>query len=248
MAEQQTPEEQFPFAKKVTEAMKERGITDRQETKVTCPQCGKESTFEMWTSINTVLHPEMKQAVRDRSAFVFKCPECGTETPVDYGFLYQQPDEKIMIQYVTDDAQAEKVHKMLADPTDRKVLEVKNSGYIIRLVRTANQLADKLAIFDAELDDRIVEVYKLSALVTMRREHPEFDLVKGEFIFYTDENGEHRLQIMNDGEPFGSISFNMSAYHAMENDFIGILCDIQHDDPVVNRQTAIDLMKILGDN
>ena len=219
----------------------------RQETRITCPNCGKESPFEMWTSINTVVNPEMKQKVRDRSAFVFKCPECGIETAVDYGFLYQDPEKHIMVQYVTDDGQAEKVHEMLRDRENPKVQQVRNAGYLIRLVRTANQMSDKLAIFEEGLDDRIVEVYKLSALVTMRREHPEFDLAKGEFIFFVDDEGKRRLQIMNDGQPFGSIAFNDTAYRQMENDFIGILCDINQDDPVINRQTAIDLMKILGD-
>ena len=93
-----------------------------------------------------------------------------------------------------------------------------------------------------------MEVYKLSALSTIHKEHPEFSLDTGEFVFYTDEEGSHKLQILNNGEPFGSIGFNMDAYHKMENDFIGILCDLQHDDPVIDRQTAIDLMKILGDH
>ena len=70
-------------------------MQDRQETGIICPNCGKESTFEMWISVNTQQHPEMKQAVRDRSAFVFKCPECGVETPVDYGFLYHDPDQQV---------------------------------------------------------------------------------------------------------------------------------------------------------
>ena len=222
-------------------------IQYKQKMNVTCPNCGKESPFEIWSSVNTAVNPEMKQAVRDRSAFVFKCPECGAKTPVDYGFLYQQPEDRLMIQYVTNDEQFEKVHEMLADRENPKVQQVRNAGYLLRLVRTANQLADKLAIFDAGLDDRIVEVYKLSALVTMRKEHPEFDLERGEFIFYTDEDGKHRLQMMNNGEPFGSIGFNDTAYKQMENDFIGILCDMHQDDPVINRQTAIDLMKILAD-
>ena len=223
-------------------------MQDRQETGIICPNCGKESKFEMWISVNTQQHPEMKQAVRDRSAFVFKCPECGVETPVDYAFLYHDPDQQVMIHYVTDDAQAKKLHEVLSDNENAKVLGIKNAGYIIRIVRSANQLADKLAVFDAQLDDRIVEVYKLSALSTIHKEHPEFSLDTGEFVFYTDEEGSHKLQILNNGEPFGSIGFNMDAYHKMENDFIGILCDLQHDDPVIDRQTAIDLMKILGDH
>ncbi len=227
--------------------MEEQKITDKVQKKITCPNCGKQADFDMWLSVNTQTHPELKQAVRDRSAFVFTCPGCGSQTPVDYGFLYQDPEEGVMIQYVTDDAQAEKLHEMLTDPDSKRLLNIRNAGYLIRIVRSANELADKLAIFDAQLDDRIVEVYKLSVLATIRKERPEFDPVDSEFVFYTDEKGHHRLQMVNHGEPFGSIAVNMDAYHAMENDFIGLLTDMQHDDPLINRQSAIELMKILGD-
>lgn len=221
-------------------------MSDRQTVQVTCPECGEQAPFEMWTSINTAAHPEMKQAVRDRSAFLFKCPGCGAETTVDYGFLYQDPDSRIMIQYVTDEAQAQKIHEMLSDRENKRLREIRNAGFVIRLVRTAGEMAEKLEIFDAGLDDRIIELYKLSALSAVRKENPDFDIEKGEFIFYTDENGERRLQIMNDGQPFGTIAFNEKAYRKMEGDFVGILCDMNQEDPIVNRKTAVDLMKILS--
>ena len=33
------------------------------EETIKCPKCGKESKFVMWSSINTVLDPEMKKKV-----------------------------------------------------------------------------------------------------------------------------------------------------------------------------------------
>ena len=224
-----------------------KGVKETVKAGITCPKCGKQSEFDMWISINTQLHPEMKQAVRDRSAFVFTCPECGAETPVDYGFLYQDPEDMIMIQYVTDDAQAQKVHDMLTADGNERVRNIRNAGYLIRLVRSAAEMADKLAVFDAQMDDRIVEVYKLSALSALRRDHPDLDPSQCEFVFYTEESGEHMLQIMNGGEPFGAIKVNMDAYRSMENDFIGILADMQYEDPVVDRKMALELIKILGE-
>ena len=41
---------------------------------ITCPGCGHSSDFVIWQSINTVMNPDMKQAVRDGSAFAFTCP------------------------------------------------------------------------------------------------------------------------------------------------------------------------------
>ena len=214
---------------------------------VTCPHCGKESAYEMWTLINTDQHPEMKQAVRDRSAFVFKCPECGEETPLDYGFVYQQPDLRIMIQYETDPAKADRLEELLSDISNPTVKNLRGANYLFRLVRTANQLADKLAIFDADFDDRIVEIYKLTLLAALRREHPEYDPADGEMIFFKDDDGEYKFQIMQGDQNFGTIGFNESAYEKIANDLVGIMCDIRQELPVVNRQTAVDLMKIISD-
>lgn len=44
--------------------------------KITCPKCGCESDFMIWSSINTVLDPEMFAKVRTGEAFAFTCPEC----------------------------------------------------------------------------------------------------------------------------------------------------------------------------
>ena len=76
---------------------------------ITCPECQKESDFRIWESINTMLNPEMKSAVRDRSAFLFTCPECGAKKYVDYGFLYHQMEDHIMIHYVNSDENAEEI-------------------------------------------------------------------------------------------------------------------------------------------
>ena len=44
---------------------------------ITCPKCGKKTSFLVWDSINTMKDPEMKEKVRNDEAFRFHCPECG---------------------------------------------------------------------------------------------------------------------------------------------------------------------------
>ena len=69
---------------------------------IECPLCHKEVELKMWSSINTLENPEYKDAVRDMSAFEFICPECGEKYYLDYGLLYHQMEDKIMIQYDPD--------------------------------------------------------------------------------------------------------------------------------------------------
>ena len=216
------------------------------QAQVTCPGCGQQATFDMYPMVNTQANPEMKQAVRDRSAFTFVCPNCGEKTPIDYGFLYQQPEDSLIIHYVPDEQQRDQIHKMLTDPDNEKVQTIKNAGYVLRLVPTQEGLLEKLAIFDAGLDDRIMEVYKLSTLSTLRKEKPELDIEKCDFLFFADEEGKHWLQVLNDNKPYGTIGFNDKAYWSIAGDFVGILPDLNQEDPIVDRQTAMKLMKKMG--
>ena len=67
--------------------------------KITCPKCGKESDFMIWGSINTVLDSEMYEKVRTGETFDFHCPDFGYVAEVDYGCLYHQMNDEMMIYY-----------------------------------------------------------------------------------------------------------------------------------------------------
>lgn len=90
-------------------------MSKRCEVTITCPKCNEEHPFVMWQSINTQLDPEMRAAVKDRSAFQFICPTCGEKTYVDYGFLYHQMEDGIMIHYASSDEDAEEIYKMVTN-------------------------------------------------------------------------------------------------------------------------------------
>ena len=142
-------------------------MSSHREITISCPKCKQDHPFVMWHSINTTLNPEMKAAVKDRSAFLFECPSCGEKTYVDYGFLYHQMEDRIMIHYANSDENAEAVYKMLTedDPTGM-LQDMRKENYLIRIVRTQNELREKIAIFDEGLDDRIIEIFKIYMLVT----------------------------------------------------------------------------------
>ena len=69
---------------------------------ITCPKCGKKTSFLVWDSINTMKDPEMKEKVRNDEAFRFHCPECGASALLNYNFLYHQQEDKVLI-YVSAD-------------------------------------------------------------------------------------------------------------------------------------------------
>ena len=126
---------------------------------ITCPKCGKKTSFLVWDSINTMENPEMKEKVRNDEAFRFHCPECGASALLNYNFIYHQQEDKVLI-YVSADG---------GDTSDMaQILDQRGNafdGYRKRIVRSYNAFKEKLLILDAGFDDRIVEIIKSSVRI-----------------------------------------------------------------------------------
>lgn len=43
---------------------------------ITCPSCHHKGSFEIWSSINTVLNPKLKEKVLSQELFKYTCPNC----------------------------------------------------------------------------------------------------------------------------------------------------------------------------
>lgn len=209
---------------------------------ITCPDCGKTSDFVIWQSINTQIDPEMKQAVRDRSAFLFTCPHCGNKHNVDYGFLYHQMEDRIMIHYATSDEEAQDVCKMYSSNAgiDPMLVNLRAENYMIRIVRSQNQLLEKLAIIDAGLDDRLVELYKLFLLADMLKDKPELN---GAEILEYNADGKHYLDISSGHKHIGYAELSMETYQLLVDRFSAKLPDRRAQKPFVDRKWALEFLE-----
>ena len=134
------------------------------EVGITCPKCQKAGIFTVWDSINTKLDPDMKDRVKSQEAFCYHCPHCGTDVHVDYGFLYHDMDHHFMVFYAPTDKDQENADRDMADGQVQFKAMVDTAGYVMRLVRTKADLLEKIAIFEAGLDDRLMELTKAAAL------------------------------------------------------------------------------------
>ena len=210
---------------------------------ITCPKCGKESEFTIWQSINTMLDPEMKSAVRDKSAFQFKCPHCGHTACVDYPFLYHQMEDQIMIHYTASDEDVQEIYKLYTGETDVDMLKnIIKDKYLRRIVRSQNQLLEKLAIFDAQMDDRIVEICKVFMMAEFLKQHP--DSTDVEMLMYTTEDQKHIIQVLGKGRSLGGAELTDEMYNAVKQQFLARLKDIRDDDPIINQKWALAFLKL----
>lgn len=123
-----------------------------QPTTVTCPQCGNAGEFTTWQSLNVDLNPEEKEKLLSGELTKFTCPSCGHSAEVAYPLLYHDMRRQLMIYLVyggdTKDIEGLPMGKLM-------------HGYRFRRVGSRNELLEKVRIFEADFDDRLMELFKL---------------------------------------------------------------------------------------
>lgn len=216
-----------------------------ETVEVTCPKCGKVSPFVIWSSINTQLDPEMKEKVRTGEAFLFTCPECGDQNSVDYGFLYHQMEDKIMIHYANSDENFEEMYKFYVDPPKSNdsdidmIMDMAQEGYINRIVRSKNEVLEKIAIFDAGLDDRVIEICKLMLYLKVAEQ------VKSELVyalFYTNDEGEHCIEYKFE-DNLATVTVTDEMYKDISEMFEGKFPEEREANIVINMNWALEVFK-----
>ena len=204
--------------------------------KVTCPSCHHEGDFELWDSINTALDPEMKEKVLNQSIFLYTCPSCGETFRLNYSTLYHQMEDLVMI-YLVPESEVKKTYEIFYEKNALADYRYRTEKYLYRIVTSANQLVEKIQIFDAGKDDRVMELVKLLVTDSLPENNPdkEFD----ELSFAVDDDGTNILVIINKGEITGAVDIdNMYEFASSHcNDFKDLLDD---DEIVINREWILN--------
>ena len=199
--------------------------------KVTCPSCHHEGDFEVWDSINTVLDPEMKEKVLNQSIFLYTCPNCGETFRLNYPTPYHQMEDFIMI-YLVPESEVEKTYEMFYG--ENALADFRTEKYLTRIVTSANQLIEKIQIFDAGKDDRVMELVKLDSIL---KNDPDIEF--DELRFAVDNDGTNILVIINRGEITGAVNIdNMYEFASSHCDDFKDLRD--DEDIVIDREWILN--------
>lgn len=205
---------------------------------ITCPKCGKKTSFLVWDSINTMENPEMKEKVRNDEAFRFHCPGCGASALLNYNFLYHQQEDKVLI-YVSADG---------GDTSDMaQILDQRGNafdGYRKRIVRSYNAFKEKLLILDAGFDDRIVEIIKSSVWDNVEAHYKDKKI--DEIYFATNDDGVHGFLFRSAGAMVASMEFDESLYKAIYDSAYERLDAATKNDLYIDRDWAKDVVERMG--
>lgn len=123
---------------------------------IVCRNCGHSQEFPVYRSVNVTSDPALKDRLIRGELTTFTCEQCGHGAQVVYSLLYHDVARALMVWQVPEgepDAEA----RLPYDPVIEEALAL----YRLRFVRTRNELIEKILLFDAELDDRVVELFKV---------------------------------------------------------------------------------------
>lgn len=161
-----------------------------KSVRITCPRCGAEGEAPIWDEIDAQTARRDARHVLNETIFEVKCNQCGNALSLNYPLVYHDGESRFFIQYVTDPAKVddvaagveEAVRRMigkaaqalaLADKADEAAAEEAGAaaaaapdaldGYLLRIVASRNALREKAVILRNGLDDRAVEVLKLTS-------------------------------------------------------------------------------------
>ena len=137
--------------------------------------------------------------------------------------------------YLVSESEVEKTYEMFYG--ENALFDFRTKKYLARIVTSPNQLVEKIQIFDAGKDDRIMELVKLLAADSILKNDPdkEFD----ELRFAVDNDGTNILVIINKGEITGAVDIdNMYEFASSYcNDFKDLRDD---DEIVINREWILN--------
>lgn len=178
------------------------------QTEAACSRCGSVRTVTTYDSINVRETPELKAQVLDGSAFVWECPHCGARNLVRCQTLYHDPDEKLMVWLTFGSEALEERVRSAYSGTEG--LE----GYTCRFVDDAGSLIEKVKIFDAGLDDVVMEMAKyvtrMEICGNLKERAAEIASAPFKFLSLDGADGEITLAYPLDGQmQVATVGFNV---------------------------------------
>jgi hypothetical protein len=137
---------------------------------VTCPDCGHAQQVEIYVSINADRMREATSQLIDGSWEHFACQACGHGFRIDHRLLYTDlPQKRWIVQYPWDqrtryhqlEEEAARVFRVEYLERPPEGVRLQAEGISPRICFGRGELAEKLALWQHDLDDRALESCKL---------------------------------------------------------------------------------------
>ena len=137
---------------------------DDIEDTIICPNCNHEQELHVTPTVNVTVDPDMKEKVLSGELFLFTCENCGFSGYAGFPFIYEDKETNGGFLIYMEPGCEDREVGVDGDVADQVLLQ----NMTMRLVTTINELKEKIFIFEAGLDDRVVELFKMLSLSKMK--------------------------------------------------------------------------------
>lgn len=137
-------------------------MSEHRRFQLSCT-CGHEFETKLWDSLNVTQSKELKGKLLSGDINQVQCPKCQKKSYIEKSLLYHDMDRRLWVQMFP---QADRSKWPELQETTQEEIK-KHSGikkYHFRLTFGREELLEKVRIFDADLDDRILELLKVRIL------------------------------------------------------------------------------------
>lgn len=133
-----------------------------------CPKCRHSQKFTIWESVTAHLNPDLKSKILNGSFFQQRCGGCKASVELTHPVLYHDTRKRLAIWLCEGG-----LNREYEDAMDVFGMTL-SSGYTLRIVYNLRELAETVAIFDADLNDWFVLMLKMSAAQQNRMSATDF--------------------------------------------------------------------------
>lgn len=193
---------------------------------ITCPECNYQSSFTTYQSINSTLEPELKQKIVEWELFKFSCLNCGEPRLVCYETLYHDMEHRLMLYYLpamdSREQEEARIEEMFSHIKQVEGDRYSNTfdTYNFRIVSDMESFIEKVQIFDAGYDDRIVELMKF---VLAPKEEEDIQFSYDHMVFTKVGDGNYQFMFIYEKRAVASLKFSKEMYERFVAEYFSLL-------------------------
>lgn len=176
--------------------------------KLNCPFCKAENEYDIKEYVNLKEHPAAKAAILSDEIMRCKCPDCERDFYLMSDLRYVDPDEKLVIDYIEAGEHPENLEEAIKAAGVE--LEREFPDYSIRIVKSINDMKEKILIHDARLDDRVIEILKMFAFTHLVTSNPSTPVKT--ILFNINDDGKKDFLLLSEKGEEGRAKFVEEIY------------------------------------
>ncbi len=161
--------------------------------KIKCPGCGHMIETQLQDFTDAAESPQDKEKIKSGEFFMVECSECGEKIFAEHPLMYTDSEKDLHI-YLAPEHEDDLLEELNGIPLPE---DIPASEGIFRVVSDGAALLEKIMIFDAGRDDRVMELYKAMAFEMLKEDWPK--IIRENLLYASDDELLEKIMIFDAG-------------------------------------------------